>query len=87
MLYLNLKSFTVELKDGSIENVGPPEKAATAKLFDAEAATLRAFGDSQLKFVARDADGNEIQAALFPEQVEGLLEDAAELRADGDVLD
>ncbi len=87
MLYLDLDPFMMELKEGSIENVGPPDKEATAKLFDAEEATLRAFGDGQVKFVARDADGNEVQAALFPEQVEGLLEDAAELRADGDVLD
>jgi len=34
MLNLNLESFMIELKEGSIKNVGPTNKSATAKLFD-----------------------------------------------------
>jgi len=52
MLNLNLESFMIELKDGSIANVGPTNKSASAKLFDVESAEAREFGDSQVKIVA-----------------------------------
>jgi hypothetical protein len=80
VLNLNIDSFLVSFKDGSIENVGAPNKSATAKLFDATAVELREFGDSQAKVVARDEEGNEVQIALFPEQVESIVDDAAALR-------
>lgn len=87
MLNLNLDSFMIELKDGSIKNVGPTNKAASAKLFDVESAEARAFGDSQLKIVATDASGNEVQIALFPEQAEAILDDIESLREDGRVFE
>lgn len=80
MLNLNLESFMIELKEGSIKNVGPTNKSATAKLFDPESVEARAFGDSQLKIVASDADGNEIQVALFPENAASIAEDIAAVR-------
>ncbi|MFQ3284296.1 MAG: hypothetical protein ACI9TI_001672 [Natronomonas sp.] len=80
MLNLNLESFMIELKEGSIKNVGPTNKSATAKLFDPESVEARAFGDSQLKIVASDADGNEIQVALFPEDAASIAEDIAAVR-------
>jgi hypothetical protein len=87
VLNLNLDSFLIELRDGSIENVGAPNKTASAKLFDVETAEARAFGDSQLKLVATDASGNELQIALFPEQAEAVAGDIeaalAELDPDG----
>lgn len=84
MLNLNLESFMIELKDGSIKNVGPTNKSATAKLFDPESVEARAFGDSQLKIVASDADGNEVQIALFPEDAAAIAEDIASVREELD---
>ncbi|WP_254837582.1 hypothetical protein [Natronomonas marina] len=87
MLNLNVDSFMVEFKDGSIENVGAPNKSASAKLFDVEDVEARAFGDSQVKLVASDADGNEVQVALFPEQAEAVVEDVEALREEGPVFE
>ena len=87
MLNLNLDPFMIELKDGSIKNVGPTNKSASAKLFDVEAARARAFGDSQLKIVATDGEGNEIQIALDPEQAESVVEDIESLREGGPVFE
>jgi hypothetical protein len=87
VLNLNVDSFMVEFKDGSIENVGAPNKSASAKLFDVEDIEARAFGDSQVKLVASDADGNEVQVALFPEQAEAVVEDVEALREEGPVFE
>jgi hypothetical protein len=87
VLNLNVDSFMMELKDGSIKNVGPPTKSAEAKLFDVEDATARAFGDSQVKVVATDAEGNEVQIAMFPEQAESIVEDVEALREDSRVFE
>lgn len=87
MLYLNVEDLMIELKDGSIANAGPANKSATAKLFDVEEVEAREFGDRRVKLVARDADGNELQVALFPEQVEGVLEDVESLREDSPVFE
>lgn len=87
MLNLNLDDFMVEFKDGSIKNVGPTNKAATAKLFDVESATAREFGDSQVKIVAEDAEGNEVQVALFPEQAREILEDIESMADDSPVFE
>jgi hypothetical protein len=87
VLNLNVDSFMVEFKDGSIENVGAPNKSASAKLFDVEDVEARAFGDSQVKLVASDADGNEVQVALFPEQAEAVVEDVEALREEGPVFE
>jgi hypothetical protein len=80
---LNLADFMVEFKDGSVKNVGPPTKSATAKLFDVERVEVRTFGDSQVKIVAEDGEGNEVQLALFPEQAERIVDDVEELREEG----
>ncbi|MFO7925852.1 MAG: hypothetical protein ACQET5_03980 [Halobacteriota archaeon] len=80
MLNLNLDSFMIELKDGSIKNVGPTNKSASAKLFDVESAEARAFGDSQLKIVATDASGNEVQIALSADEAESIVDDVESLR-------
>lgn len=87
MLNLNVESFMVALKDGSIENVGAPNKSATAKLFDVESATVREFGDSQVKFVATDADGNEVQVALSAEQALSVAEDVETLETGSAVFE
>ena len=87
MLNLNVEAFTVEFKNGSIKNVGPPTKSASAKLFDVESAEARAFGDSQVKLVAEDENGNEVQVALFPEQAAAVAEDVESLRVDSPVFE
>ncbi|WP_181691912.1 hypothetical protein [Natronomonas sp. LN261] len=81
MLTLTLDSFMIELKDGSLKNVGPTDKSATAKLFDVESVEARAFGDSQLKIVAEDAAGDEVQIALSPEDAAALAEELETLSA------
>ena len=81
MLNLNLDSFLIELADGSIQNVGAANKTASAKLFDVDEAKARAFGDSQLKLVATDESGNEVQIALFPEQAANIADDIESLQA------
>jgi len=87
VLNLNLDSFMIELKDGSIKNVGPTNKSASAKLFGVETAQARAFGDSQVKIVATDGEGNELQIALDPEQAEAIVDDIESLREEGRVFE
>ena len=87
MLNLNVESFMVEFKDGGIANVGAPDKSAEAKLFDVEEVAARAFGDSQVKLVATDADGNEVQVALGPEQARSVRADVETLEETSQVYD
>lgn len=87
MLNLSIDQFMVSFKDGSIENVGAPNKSSTAKLFDIESVEVREFGDSQAKVVAHDDEGNEIQIALFPEQVERIVDDVTSLREESNVFE
>lgn len=66
MLSLELSDFLVELKEGSIENVGPPNKTATAKLYDVVEAEAREFGDERIKLTFEDEEGNVVHVALDP---------------------
>lgn len=86
MLNLDISSFMVELKEGALKNVGPSNKSATAKLFDVTSAEAREFGDKRVKFVFEDDEGNEVQVALFPEQVERVADDIGELEANSRVF-
>ncbi|WP_115863077.1 hypothetical protein [Halorussus litoreus] len=87
MLNLILDDFMVELKDGAIQNVGPSNKSASAKLFDVESAEAREFGDKRVKIVCEDADGNEVQVALFPEQVREIAADIEAMEDDSPVFE
>lgn len=87
MLTLQLEEFMLELKDGAIKNVGPSNKTATAKLFDVEQAAAREFGDKRVKLVFEDAEGSEIQIALFPEDVLSVVEDVERLQAESRVFE
>jgi hypothetical protein len=87
MLALELESFHVELKEGAIKNVGPSNKSATAKLFDVEECEVREFGDKRVKCVFEDGEGNELQVALFPEQVRALREGLEGIEAEGRAFD
>ena len=87
MLTLQLEEFTVELKEGSIKNVGPTNKSGTAKLFDVESAEAREFGDKRVKLVFADGEGNEVQVALFPEDVRSIVDDVEALEEDSPVFE
>lgn len=66
MLSLQLDDFMLELKDGSLKNVGPADKSATTKLYDVESVEVREFGDERVKLAFADESGNEMEIALFP---------------------
>lgn len=68
MLTISIENCMLELKDGSIKNVGATNKSGTAKLFGVEDVEVRPFGDKRVKLVFEDDAGNEIQIALFPEE-------------------
>jgi hypothetical protein len=87
VLNLNVRDLLVEFKEGSIKNVGPTNKSAEAKLFDVTEAEIQAFGDRRVKVVARDESGNEVQVALFPEQVADLEADIESLREESPVFE
>ena len=87
MLTLRLDEFTVELKDGTVKNVGPSNKSASAKLFDVTDAEAREFGDKRVKFVFEDEDGNEVQVALFPEDVRSIVADVEAMEDDSPVFE
>ncbi|MFB6142554.1 MAG: hypothetical protein ABEJ30_04345 [Halorientalis sp.] len=85
MLSLQLSEFMVELKEGSLKNVGAANKSATVKLYDVEAVDTREFGDERVKLAFADDEGNEVEVALDPgaasEVARGveLLEDESDL--------
>lgn len=87
MLTVSLEEFMVELNEGSIKNVGPTNKSATAKLFEVEEAEAREFGDKRVKLVFEDADGNEVQVSLFPEDVHKIVRDVEALEDDSPVFE
>ncbi|WP_255168259.1 hypothetical protein [Natrononativus amylolyticus] len=87
MLTLNLEEFMLEFKEGSIKNVGPTNKSATAKLFDVESAEAREFGDKRVKLVFEDGEGNEVQVSLFPEDVRAIARDIEALEDDSPVFE
>jgi hypothetical protein len=75
VLSLQLEEFMVELKEGSIKNVGAPNKSATAKLYDVETAEVRTFGDERVKLAFADAEGNEVDIAIDPEDAKAIAEE------------
>lgn len=87
MLALSIEDFHLELKDGSLSNVGPATKSASVKLFDVESAEAREFGDKRVKLVFEDDDGNEVQVALFPEDVRAVVGDVEALEEDSPVFE
>lgn len=87
MLAFELSEFMIELKEGSINNVGPATKESTAKLFSVDSASVREFGDKRVKLVFDDEEGNEVQIALFPETVERLQEDLNQLTEESQVFE
>lgn len=87
MLTLDLDGFMLELKEGAIKHVGPTNTSATAKLFDVEHAEAREFGDKRVKLVFEDGEGNEVQVALFPEDIREIVRDVEALEDDSPVFE
>jgi hypothetical protein len=87
MLSLDISQFLLELKDGAFKNVGPPNKAATVKLYDVDDAEAREFGDERVKLAFADDEGNEVEVALFPDQAEAVREQLATLAAESDIYE
>jgi len=87
MLSLQLEDFMVELKDGSIKNVGPANKSATSKLYDVESIDVREFGDKRVKLGFEDEDGNEVEIALFPEDASDVARGIELLEEEGQVFE
>jgi hypothetical protein len=87
MLNLLLDDWMVELEDGSIKNVGPTNKGATAKLFDVDGLEVREFGDKRLKLAFDDGEGNEVEVALFPEQAREVARGIEVLEEDSPVFE
>ena len=87
MLNINFSEFMLELKDGAIKNVGPSNKRADVKLFDVNDASAREFGDKRVKLVFEDRSGNEVQVALFPEDVRAVMSDVESLEDDSPVFE
>ena len=74
MITCSLDQFMLQIKDGSFNNVGAANKRATVKLYDIETTTVREFGDERVKLEFTDDDGNEVEVALFPDQITDLRE-------------
>ena len=87
MLTVAIEDFHVELKEGALKNVGPSTKSASVKLFDVESAEAREFGDKRVKLVFEDDDGNEVQIALFPEDVRAVVDDVEAMEDDSPVFE
>lgn len=87
MLSLVLEDFMIELKEGSLKNVGPPSKRADAKLYDVVSAEAREFGDERVKLVFADEDGNEVHVALFPAEARAIVDDIEAIEDEGLVFE
>ena len=87
MLSLELEEFMLELESGSIKNVGPADKSATAKLYDVDGVDVREFGDKRVKLAFTDASGNEIEVALFPEEAREVARGVEMLEDESDVFE
>jgi hypothetical protein len=87
VLTIDISEFSVELEEGSLKNVGAPNKRGTVKLYHVEESGARAFGDSQVKLVFEDGEGNEVQVALEPGTASALAEDVEALREDSPVFE
>jgi len=87
MLTIDLDDFMFELQDGAIKHVGPSTRSATVKLYETESVGVREYGDKRVKFTVADAEGNEVEIALFPEQVATLMDEIDRLRDDSPVFE
>lgn len=81
MLTLDLSDFMIELDEGTVKHVGTKTKGATVKLYHVTETDARAFGD-RVKLVFDDGEGNHVEVALDPEQVDALCAEVEALGND-----
>lgn len=82
MITISLEDFMIELKDGSIKNVGSSTKTSTIKLYDVTTTTAREFGNDRVKLEFIDEDQNHVEIALGHEAINTLITDLQNLDAD-----
>lgn len=87
MLSVQLDGFMIELEEGSIKNVGAPNKSGTAKLYDVDSAEARAFGDERVKLAFADEEGNEVAVALPPAEARSIARDIESLESESSVFE
>ena len=87
MLTLDLERFMFELDEGAVKHVGPSNQSATAKLYDVERVEVREFGDKRVKLAFADADGNEVEVALFPEDASAVARGIEDLEGESEVFE
>jgi hypothetical protein len=87
VLSLQLDGFMIELTDGSIKNVGAPNKSGTAKLYDVDHAEARAFGDERVKLAFADDEGNEVAVALAPAEAQSIAREIESLESESPVFE
>ena len=87
MLSLQLDGFMIELDEGSIKNVGAPNKSGTAKLYDVDSAEARAFGGERVKVAFADGEGNEVEVALAPSEARSIARDIESMEKEGGVFE
>lgn len=87
MLSLQLEDFMIELKEGSIKNVGPATKDATVKLYEVEGVDVREFGDKRVKLAFDDGEGNAVEVALFPDEAREVARGLEMLEDESDVFE
>lgn len=85
MLTLELSDFLIQLKEGSVNNVGSPTKSASVKLYDVTEASARPFGDNRVKLLFEDDSGNRIDVAVFPEEAAAIIADLEAVKTSGSV--
>jgi hypothetical protein len=87
MISLRLDDFMIELKDGSIKNVGAANKTATAKLYDVTDAEAREFGDERVKLSFTDESGSEVEVALDPPEAREIARGIESLEEESRVFE
>jgi hypothetical protein len=87
MFTLDMDRFLFELDEGALKHVGPSTQSATAKLYDVDEVEVREFGDNRVKLAFADADGNEVEVALFPEQASEVARGIEMLEAESGIFE
>ena len=73
MITISIDEFILELKDGSIKNVGAATKTGTVKLYDVTSTSAREFADDRAKLAFSDADDNTIEVAVPLDSIPDLI--------------
>lgn len=87
MITVSLSEFMLELKEGVVEHVGPPNTTAEAKLYDVEQVEVREFGDERLKFVFEDDAGSTVHVAVAADQAVDVADGIERLREESPVFE